>query len=132
MVLRFQNIYYLNKSALCLVRKSLFIISYHGMLKYIHAELLILRIFSVQLQKGYWLKDLWTQYSSASYFSWLPRPDPVPSKGNGKIPTVFNGLWFGLQSHISPYINLIQIRLAVHKLENETPQPLKSALIHWM
>lgn len=35
-------------------------------------------------------KSLWTQYSSVFYFLWLPRPDPVPGKGNGKIPTVFS------------------------------------------
>lgn len=43
-----------------------------------------------------------------------------------------NGYWLFVWPAIPPLgnINLIQIRLAVHKLENETPLPLKSALVH--
>lgn len=45
---------------------------------------------------------------------------------------VFNGYSFLVWAAIPPLrnINLIQIRLAVHKPGNETPQPLKSSLIH--
>lgn len=60
----------------------------------------------------------------------------MSSKGNGKIPQLFSmftiGYCFLVWAAIPPLenINLIRIRLAVHKLENETPQHLKSDLLH--